>query len=204
MSDISGLEGNEVMTPATREIQPPEGVVLYDQGREVDGGFTYRFGLSGMFEGTVNVTVRGYTPVEGTFLKYEPGHINAHVTRRSISANEINRIGELSRNMEDSLRLEEYIKGVSQATQRTVDKLRLFGAATSESGLQEPTEVIDARSEATIVQETGIDTKTLGEKQAELDRKLEEMKQEAKQLGVALVQVDWGSRFVLAPKKTQD
>lgn len=87
-------------------VFPPEGTIKCDATKE-------NFGVKSMLYGLVNTYDDSEVPfIEGTFITFTPGPINAHVARRKLTAEEINRIGQLCLFIDNASESKQYLSEV--------------------------------------------------------------------------------------------
>ena len=181
-------------------ITPPEGTNLYVLRSRTNTEGTpgeYRYGLENIYR----VVVSELKPepenigktVVGTLLGFQPGSVMVEVTRRNLTGQEINRMGELAREIDDNARVQAYVANVSKATRELGAGLKLFAGATTESGVEYGTEELARKVTEKIEATSGVDADSLDAKAAELKEKFNAMVMEAKGMGVNLIHTQTGA-----------
>lgn len=174
------------MTGPGEDVKPPVGVVMHDKAN------SRSFGLKRMSHGEVadNVGPGESHLVNGTILFYEPELVRVEATRRDLSAEQINSIGELSKAIYNQFVLDRYLNEIKGASARALDGLRLFMGASAEFP-KETTSTAgeDAKSTELITQTTGIVPSNLEERQKAITAKTGILYEEARSLGVTVIRV---------------
>ncbi len=125
--------------------------------------------------------------VDGTLLRFQPGSVQVEVVRRDLTGNEINKMGELAREVDDNARMQTYVAKVSEATRALRGGLNLFADSTSESGIEPSEEELSATVTKKIEAATSVNADTLSAKAAQLKVDFDAMAMEAKGMGVNLI-----------------
>lgn len=161
---------------------PPEGVLMYDYAKPM------RFGLESIIQRTVD---RNPGPgeqdlISGTTLVYEPGFIRVDVNQQDIPAEYINRIGELAVAVQDTLTLQEYLRGVSHLTERAINNIRYLAGYTGGMDIHTPMEEIKRKAEGILQEGTGFSRASLEERQRVLGERLLRLGEDAYVMGVII------------------
>lgn len=183
-------ESQEATSPADMlQVKPPEGVVMTEDRVDEANMAISTFGLKTMMLGKIRtfaeepVTPSEY--VDGTFLVFQPGGIYAHVIRRDISANDINKIGLLSAEIDDLYRKLGFIPKVLPLIKELTNGLRTI--AERDKKVEIDNKSTDSQTEQEV-DSLGTIRKRLEASQLEIESELGNNMREIYGLGVTLIQ----------------
>lgn len=198
------MENSGVQPRESIEITPPQGVVLYDEDK-------HHFGLNKLLEGEVldyREPDRYLNYVDGTILRFEPGTMICKVSRRDLTADEINKTGELLIAIYNSSILDRLLSLVLADARSTSNQLNQFVGSTPGIDWRRPDRDINdelGRKTSLLIQQvTGIDQVILAAKQTALTEELSRLNGEAYALRITVFE-QAGSRWghvVSPPEKT--
>lgn len=187
---VTETRGASAAMPANMEPSiPPQGTKLYDVSRN-----THSFGVYQIAVGAIRTFAESslepteYT--EGTFIAYQPGTMYAHVARRGLSADEINRIGDIGAEVDtDGFKL-TFLPQVIEQTTKLRQNLRVLGVSrrTSEEAAVE----LDSETQETI-KTLGVLLDRLEQQKTAVHEDYDRLLREADQLGVVVFESHTGS-----------
>lgn len=111
------IDSEQAAREDLKEITPPEGVVMYRQTSDEKGDPVEHFGLQRCMVGDIGQE----TDVEeGTLLRFGPGRIRIGVARQDLSADDINRVGQLGLDVLEA----HYYRGATGREVELIEKIK--------------------------------------------------------------------------------
>jgi len=176
--------------PSTMDaVATPPGTKMY----QIDSkSVSHAFGVQAILHGDIRTFGEPEAPeyVEGTFIEYQPGTVYAHVARRGLSADEINRIGDICADVDTDVFKLSFFPNVIDQTEKLGDNLEILGYSRSTS--QDQLEKLDEETQRTIEQ-LGILLARLKHQKTAVGDNYERLLKEADALGVTLIETHTGS-----------
>lgn len=189
-------EEQRLKPPMATSINPPEGTIRYEYGQN-------HFGLSSITHKEVydKPGQGGGKFTEGTTLSFNPGDIHVDAKRQEFTAEEINRLGELTKAIYDTSVIDRYLSNVKKAAEATIVGLRPSAWTAPDITRETTTEEIDVKTERVLEKETGITPAYVQEKQEALREKLAALNAEVYELGVLSINRLSGWGYAVTPPK---
>lgn len=201
LSTGSHLENPHSEIPTEMRHSPiPEGVIMRGLGERQDPVkgkvIIDRFGLreNGILEGKIRTfneepgNPAEYT--EGSILPFEPGPITVYITKRSLSADEINSVRELAFEIDHLLMLTQNLEHFINNTEEAARKLLNIGASFNQPEMSE-NEYMERQARGFPVLEGGLGkiTTELAELGSVLDKMQKSLPDKHKQIGAVARQL---------------
>lgn len=163
-------------------VIPPKGATMFDWEKPMS------FGLKHMLHQSVEGPLIGGKReiFDGTTLVYDPGFIRVDIRRQDVSAEHINRIGQLAVEIQDNLTLQEYLKRISKEAERAMQAIRFLAGYTGGMNIYTADEEIDRKAAGIFEQGTGLSKAMLEERQGALSTRLLEITTESHAMGVVI------------------
>lgn len=185
--ETSAKYSDRAMFPADMiQVNPPRGTITYEAGIDREKlTEVNRFGVRWMGHGLIRTFKEprgsGADYQEGTLIEFMPGQLNVHVARRGLAAGEINKIGNLSAEIDNSLNVSRTIPEALRVGNDLIEKLSVINISRISHGDHQ-----GAKLDKTVA-DLGLLMGQLKESKSAEHKKYIAMVEEAYALGVTLI-----------------